>query len=139
MKNFQWPVRVYYEDTDAGGVVYYANYLKFYERARTEKLRALGFEQDRLRQERGLVFVVNSLRVDYLRPARFNDQLLVSADFLDLKGASLDIDQEILRIRSPSAPELLSKAAVRIVCVNIETFKPRIIPEFIRNRIIDEC
>jgi len=77
MKTFTWPVRIYYEDTDAGGVVYYANYLKFFERARTEMLRAEGFEQDQLLQNEGVLFVVRSVQVDYLTPARFNEQLQV--------------------------------------------------------------
>ncbi|MBN8772080.1 MAG: YbgC/FadM family acyl-CoA thioesterase, partial [Thiobacillus sp.] len=72
---FVWPVRVYWEDTDAGGVVYYANYLKFMERARSEWLRAFGFEQDVLRDEPGIVFVVRRVEIDYLSPARFNEQL----------------------------------------------------------------
>jgi len=79
MKSFMWPVRVYYEDTDAGGVVFYANYLKFFERARTEMLRAMGYEQDELIANEGIIFVVRSVQVDYLSPARFNEQLQVSA------------------------------------------------------------
>jgi acyl-CoA thioester hydrolase len=75
---FHWPVRVYYEDTDAAGVVYYANYLKFFERARTEWLRARGFEQDRMRVDHGVVFVVSKLQVEYQRPAKFNDALRVN-------------------------------------------------------------
>ncbi|MEJ1469461.1 MAG: YbgC/FadM family acyl-CoA thioesterase, partial [Candidatus Sedimenticola sp. (ex Thyasira tokunagai)] len=77
MMEFIWPVRVYYEDTDSGGVVYYANYLKFMERARTEWLRQLGFEQDELLEKEGILFAVRRVAVDYLRPARFNDELLV--------------------------------------------------------------
>jgi acyl-CoA thioester hydrolase len=77
---FTWPVRVYWEDTDAGGVVYYANYLKFLERARTEWLSALGLEQDRLAEEAGVVFVVRRVEADYLRPARFNDRLGVDCE-----------------------------------------------------------
>ncbi|MCI0655021.1 MAG: tol-pal system-associated acyl-CoA thioesterase [Methylococcaceae bacterium] len=138
MKNFKWPVRVYYEDTDAGGVVYYANFLKFYERARTERLRALGFEQDQLRRETGLVFVVRSVKVDYLRPAYFNDELMVSADVRDQKRASLEFSQEITRPESTNESELLSRAVVRIVCVDVETFTPRTIPDAIRKRIDDE-
>ncbi|MGZ4992514.1 MAG: YbgC/FadM family acyl-CoA thioesterase, partial [Methylobacter sp.] len=74
MKKFIWPIRVYYEDTDAGGVVFYANYLKFFERARTEMLRAIGYEQDELIANEGIIFVVRSVQVDYLSPARFNEQ-----------------------------------------------------------------
>lgn len=137
MKNFQWPVRVYYEDTDAGGVVYYANYLKFYERARTERLRALGFEQDQVRQDAGLVFAVRSVQVDYIRPALFNDELIVTADVVNLKRASLDFSQKITR--SAVEPELLSSALVRIVCVDIESFKPRTIPDNILERLSNDC
>jgi acyl-CoA thioester hydrolase len=139
MKKFNWPVRVYYEDTDSGGVVYYANYLKFYERARTEWLRALGFEQDELRRDSGLVFAVRSVQVDYLRPALFNDLLRVSADLLELRRASLEFSQNIIRTQPESEPELLSRAMVRIVCVDIESFTPKTIPNDIRSRINDEC
>jgi acyl-CoA thioester hydrolase len=139
MKNFQWPVRVYYEDTDAGGVVYYANYLKFYERARTERLRALGFEQDQLRRDVGLVFAVRSVQVDYLRPALFNDALMVSAEVRNLKRASVEFHQEVTRSKFESEPELLSRAVVRIVSLNIETFMPMTIPDAIRERMNDDC
>ncbi len=139
MKKFDWPVRVYYEDTDAGGVVYYANFLKYYERARTEWLRALGFEQDDLRRDTGLVFVVRSVQVDYLRPALFNDKLWVSADLSDLRKASLQFSQVVTRTQPESEPELLSRAVVRIVCVDIESFTPKTIPDDIRSRINDEC
>lgn len=138
MKNFKWPVRVYYEDTDAGGVVYYANFLKFYERARTERLRALGFEQDKLLRETGLVFVVRSVQVDYLRPALFNDELLVSADVLNLKRSSLEFSQEITRLEFGSESQPLCRTVVRIVCVDFATFKPRTIPDDMRKRIINE-
>ncbi|MGH8476316.1 MAG: tol-pal system-associated acyl-CoA thioesterase [Methylococcales bacterium] len=135
MKNFRWPVRVYYEDTDAGGVVYHANYLKFYERARTEKLRSLGFELDEIRHDRGLVFVIRSMHVEYLRPAVFNDQLRVSADLVEMKRARLEFSQEITRVPTSGEPELLSRAVVRIVCVDIETFTPRMIPDDFRKRL----
>ena len=97
MKNFIWPVRVYYEDTDAGGVVFYANYLKFFERARTEMLRAMGYEQDELIANEGIIFVVRSVQVDYLSPARFNEQLQVSAKVSLAKKASLTFEQVITR------------------------------------------
>jgi acyl-CoA thioester hydrolase len=135
MKNFQWRVRVYYEDTDAGGVVYYANYLRFYERARTERLRAWGYEQDQLRQETGLVFAVRSVAVDYLRPARFNDQLLVTADVSRVKRASLEFSQ---KITSEVGCELLSRARIRVACVDSETFTPRTIPSIMLDKITDD-
>ena len=89
LTTFYWPVRVYYEDTDAGGVVFYANYLKFFERARTEMLRALGFEQDELIANNGIIFAVRSIEVDYLRPALFNDQIIVSAEVVQAKKVSV--------------------------------------------------
>ena len=79
---FLWPIRVYYEDTDAGGVVYHANYLKFMERARSEWLRSLGIEQDELREQNGVIFAILSAQVDYLLPAKFNDELLVSSEVI---------------------------------------------------------
>jgi conserved hypothetical protein TIGR00051 len=90
MTVFHWPIRVYYEDTDAGGVVFYANYLKFFERARTEMLRELGFEQDQLRMEHNLIFVVRSVQIDYLKSAQFNDLIDVSAQVIKSKRVSLD-------------------------------------------------
>ncbi len=132
---FFWPVRVYYEDTDAGGVVYYANYLKFFERARTERLRSLGFEQDEIRANDGLLFAVKSAQVEYLRPARFNDALLVSAEVTELKRASLMFGQEIRR----DAPEgeRLCQAAIRIVCLTADGLRPAAIPSFLLERIKD--
>jgi acyl-CoA thioester hydrolase len=90
MTTFSWPVRVYYEDTDAGGVVYYANYLRFFERARTEWLRAIGFEQQLLRNEDGIVFAVRHVEIDYLKPAVLDDALQVEAD--DQRPASRQHD-----------------------------------------------
>jgi acyl-CoA thioester hydrolase len=135
MKDFQWRVRVYYEDTDAGGVVYYANYLRFYERARTERLRTWGYEQDQIREETGLVFAVRSVTVDYLRPARFNDQLLVTADVFRVKRASLEFSQEIT---SEVSCELLSRARIRVACVDSGTFTPRPIPNMMLEKITDD-
>lgn len=97
MKEFNWPVRVYYEDTDAGGVVFYANYLKFFERARTEMLRSVGFEQDNLLAEQNLIFVVRSVKVDYLKPARFNELLDVSAKVIEYKKTNFTFEQAITR------------------------------------------
>jgi len=129
---FFWPVRVYYEDTDAGGVVYYANYLRFFERARTERLRALGFEQDALRQDYGVLFAVRSVQVDYLKPARFNDSLRVSAEVGELRRASLSFHQEIRR-----RDELLCEARIRIVCLTDGELKPVAIPDHLLQRIKD--
>ena len=121
---FVWPVRVYWEDTDAGGVVYYANYLKFMERARSEWLRALGFEQDVLRDEAGVVFVVRRVEIDYLSPARFNEQLEVSVRLHEMGRASLSVRQELMR-----GSTLLAEAVVTLACVDAVRFKPVKIPE----------
>ncbi len=120
---FSWPVRVYYEDTDAAGVVYYANYLKFLERARTEWLRAAGFEQTALRDDFGVVFVVRALAVEYRVPARFNDTLTVDVAVRDVRGSVLELAQTVRR-----GEETLVTATVRIACVNTPAFKPVRIP-----------
>ena len=120
---FSWPVRVYWEDTDAGGVVYYATYLKFMERARSEWLRALGFEQDALRDEAGVVFVVRRVEVDYLAPARFNDQIEVSVSLHEIGRASLSVKQTLSR-----GPTRLVAARVTLACVDAVRFKPVKIP-----------
>ncbi len=109
---YLFPVRVYYEDTDAGGIVYYANYLKFAERARTEMLRRLGIEQGRLREESGLIFVVRSCSADYLIPARLDDELVVVTRLVAVGGASLDLDQEVRR-----GETALVQLSFRIACL----------------------
>ena len=124
MKKFIWPIRVYYEDTDAGGVVFYANYLKFFERARTEMLRAMGFEQDELIVNEGIIFVVRSVQVDYLSPARFNELLEVSAEVTLAKKASLVFEQLITR-----GDDVLCKSLIRIACLDALTMRPKAIPE----------
>lgn len=120
---FNWPVRVYYEDTDAGGVVYHANYLKFLERARTEWLRHLGHEQNDLRRRFGVLFVVTDLKLVYHKPARFNDELVVSVGILRKRRASLTFAQAIHRMGAEQA--LLCCGEVTAVCVNGESFKPQ--------------
>ncbi len=122
---FTWPVRVYYEDTDAGGVVYYANYLKFLERARTEYLRDLGFEQDQLKQEYGIIFAVHSLSIRYRKPAVFNDALTVTADIVDIGRARLTFQQMITKDKDNS---IVSSAEVVIACLNADQFTPARIP-----------
>lgn len=126
---FSWPVRVYYEDTDSGGVVYYANYLKFLERARTEWLRAHGFEQTALAREHR-AFVVCSLSIDYLKPAGFNDELTVSVELEELGAGQIMLAQRIAR----GAEELVT-ARVRIACVNTASFKPARIPKAVIAKI----
>ena len=128
--DFVWPVRVYYEDTDAAGVVFYANYLNFMERARTEWLRALGFEQTTLKHELNVVFVVRSLALDYLRPALFNDLLNVSVSLTGVRGSVLEIAQCVQR-----AERSLVTGLVRVACVNTQSFKPVRIPKSILDKL----
>lgn len=129
---FLWPVRVYYEDTDAGGVVYYANYLKFFERARTEYLRSLGFEQDELRACYGILFAVRAIEVDYRAPARFNDRLWVSARPAEVRRASLTFGQEIGRVGEDSP---LCAARVKIACLDAECLRPRPVPAHLMEHV----
>ncbi|MBK6743287.1 MAG: tol-pal system-associated acyl-CoA thioesterase [Hydrogenophilales bacterium] len=126
---FDWPVRIYWEDTDAGGVVYYANYLKFLERARSEWLRSLGVEQTELAQRDGVVFVVRRIEVDYLRPARFNDVLSVRSRLASVARASLEMIQGIER-----GEELILEARVKVACVGCQDFRPAKIPDHISER-----
>ena len=121
--HFTHPIRIYWEDTDAGGVVFYANYLKFFERARTEWLRARGFEQETLRAAQRVMFVVAETQVRYLRPARLDDVLQVTVDVQDAGRASLDIAQVAWR-----GGERLCEGRIRIGCVDTDSFKPRRIP-----------
>lgn len=127
--NFNWPVRVYYEDTDSGGVVFYANYLKFMERARTEYLRHFGFEQDILIEQQNIIFAVRSVQLDYISPARFNDQLTVTANIIELKKASMLFEQKIFR--SNQTDKILCQGQIRIACLKADSFKPTAIPESI--------
>jgi acyl-CoA thioester hydrolase len=121
--SFSCIYRVYWEDTDAGGVVYYANYLKFMERCRTEWLRALGIDQLRLRAERGLQFAVVNVSVDYLRPAILNDEVTVTAELERLTGATITFKQGILR-----GEVRLTNGTARVACLDSGTLKPRAIP-----------
>jgi acyl-CoA thioester hydrolase len=115
---------VYWEDTDAGGVVYYANYLRFLERCRTDWLRALGVDQQQLRAERKLQFVVVNITVDFLRPAVLHDEILVTAALKRLAGATIHFRQTIMR-----GDEQLIDATVRVACLDSGTLKPRAIPK----------
>ena len=125
---FEWPVRVYWEDTDAGGIVFYANYLKFFERARTEWLRSLGIGQQSLRETTGGLFVVSETRVRYHLPARLDDELLVTACLEDTGRASLTIAQQALRRMPTGAPALLCEGTIRIGWVDTGAWKPARIP-----------
>ena len=121
---FVHEVSIYWEDTDAGGVVYYANYLKFMERCRTEWLRALGIDQQRLRAERQMQFVVVNVSVDFLRPAVLHDEVLVTAELQRLTGATIVFKQTVMR-----GAEQLIDATARVACLDSGTLKPRAIPK----------
>jgi tol-pal system-associated acyl-CoA thioesterase len=124
---FKFPVRVYYEDTDAGGVVYHSQYLNFMERARTEWLRHLGFEQTFLRESLNILFVVHSMQIQFKKPAKFNDMLQVSSQLINLRLGSFECQQKISRDE-----EVLIEAQVKIACVDALTFKPTGIPAQIK-------
>jgi len=134
--NFRFECRVYFEDTDAGGVVYNANYLKFYERARTEFLRAIGFEQDELLR-RNVVFVVRNINIDFIRAARFNEMLVVESKIIQLKKASLVFEQETYTDRANQTSPI-NKAVVKVVCVAADSFLPIAIPGEIVEKLIHE-
>ena len=138
-KEFFWPVRVYYEDTDSGGVVYYANYLKFMERARTELLRSIGYEQDQLQQEWGIIFAVHSASIQYKKPARFNDELTVVTTISSLAKASILFKQSVNLAASHHGAAvnggLLADAEIKIACLNAEKFSPQSIPKTIIENI----
>lgn len=130
MRDFSFPVRVYYEDTDAGGVVYYANYLKFLERARTEWLRALGLSQDELARDFGVVFAVRSIKVDYLKPARLDDLLAVSVRVSRRGSASFTFHQAVARGGS-----VLCEGEAKVACLDAEAFTPRGIPDVLVSKL----
>ena len=129
---FQFPIRIYWEDTDAGGIVFYANYLKFFERARTEWLRALGIEQQALKTEVGGMFVVSETSLKYHRPAQLDDLLSVTAELAEAGRASLTLRQQAWRTISGEqidpAPQLLAEGTIRIGWVDSSTLKPGRIP-----------
>ena len=131
---FIWPIRVYYEDTDAGGVVYYANYLKFYERARSEWLNALNIDQPRLLSEQ-VAFVVRKAEIDYIKPARLNDSLQIITRIKRLKAVSIDFEQQISIIKSGVEPELINKVKIKVACLNIESFIPCRIPQQVKEEL----
>jgi acyl-CoA thioester hydrolase len=133
IKKFIWPIRVYYEDTDAGGIVFYANYLKFFERARTEMLRAIGYEQDELMINPGVVFAVRSVQIDYLKSARFNEQIEVSTEVIIAKRASLTFEQLITR-----DDDILCTSITRIACLDTITLRPKEIPKILQELLKNE-
>lgn len=126
---FAWPARIYWEDTDAGGVVYYANYLKFMERARTEWLRSIGIEQGELAKSQGLVFAVVHVEASYRRPARYDDLLQVTCGIKEHTRSSVTFVQEVFR--ETVGGELLLSGTIRVACLDAATFRPRPIPDFL--------
>ena len=128
---FQFPVRVYYEDTDAGGVVYHARYLHFFERARTEYLRTLDFSQQVLLNERNLVFVVKSMAIDYRFPARVDDLLSVETEVSELKGATILFTQRLKRDEL-----ILCTATVKVACVDLGKMKPMALPAEVKEAFL---
>ena len=127
---FQHSVRIYWEDTDAGGVVFYANYLKYFERARTEWLRSLGVQQQALREATGAIFIVSDTQLRYLAPARLDDELQVTVKPLHLGRASMQLTQQAW-----CGPRLLAEGDIRIGCVDQQTFRPRRIPGAITSKL----
>lgn len=128
-KIFTWPVRVYFQDTDAGGVVYHASYVNFMERARTEWLRTHGYSNAGMMQELGVMFVVRSMKLDYLRPALLDEMLDVTAQIAEVGRSRLTLMQTVRR-----EEELLTTGEVHLVCVSKETFKPVSVPEALRSQ-----
>ncbi len=126
IETFWWPVRVYYEDTDAGGIVYYANYLRFMERARTELLRATGAEHEVLRERDGVLFVVKRVDIDYRSPGRLDDELLVSAEVVAWGRTSITFRQQVMR-----GDTCLAEARIVVVCLDTARFRPHPIPQSI--------
>lgn len=126
-KMAEFPVRVYYEDTDAGGVVYHSRYLNFMERARTEWLRAAGFDQSALKQQEHVLFVVHSMQLQFKKPARLDDQLRVVSQLLEMGRGSFSCQQQILRDET-----ILIEAQVKVACVDADSFKPTGIPARIK-------
>ena len=135
---FQWEIRMYWEDTDAGGIVFYANYLKFFERSRTEWLRSLGIEQQALKNTTGCMFVVAEATVRYHRPARLDDELIVTASLQETGRASMIIKQQaLLKTQQPGAESmmLLCEGSIRIGWVDSTSLQPRRIPASILNSL----
>ncbi|MGB1580701.1 MAG: tol-pal system-associated acyl-CoA thioesterase [Nevskiales bacterium] len=130
---FKWNLRVYYEDTDLSGVVYHANYLHFFERARTEWLRHLGFDQQRLLDELKLAFTVASLEVSFRRPARLDDELEISVVVIRSGRASMQLQQTMLLKQQPEI--IIAELSCRVGCVDVEQFRPCALPEAINEEI----
>jgi len=144
---FLWPVRVYYEDTDSGGVVYYANYLKYMERARTEWLRGFGIEQDMLLAQQGIIFAVHSVTLNFLKPGRFNELLYVSAHITRRRRASMTFNQQVMRLATDGSGKgqnakvlqenmtVLCAGHVKIACLDAASMRPCHIPDHVLTEI----
>jgi len=136
---FTWPVRVYYEDTDAGGVVYYANYLRYFERARTEWLNQMQIDQVEL-LEQNVAFVVTKAEIDYLKPARLNDELMLISRIKNVRAASVEFEQELfLQDKNLDESTMLNKANIKVACLKLKTFSPCRIPTTIKEEFLRVC
>ena len=127
---FKWSVRIYFEDTDSGGVVYHSNYLKFMERARTEWLRSLDLNQADLKKKDKIMFVVANVNIDYKKAARFNDELDIETSIDKIGASRVDLTQNIMK-----NSDLYTSAKVTIACINSETFKPQRVPKLIKQQM----
>ena len=134
IKTFSFPVRIYFEDTDSGGVVYHSNYLKFMERARTEWLRSVGIDQRHLKQQDHIMFVVHRIDIQYKLPARFNDDLIVKSELIEIGSSKIEFRQMIYR-----NDEMLIDASVDIACIDSEKFKPIRIPSAVKQTMESLC
>ena len=128
--SFKWSVRIYFEDTDSGGVVYHSNYLKFMERARTEWLRSLNLNQADLKKKDKIMFVVSKVNIDYKKAAQFNDALDIETSVDNIGASKVDLTQNIMK-----NSELYTSAKVSIACIHSETFKPQRIPKLIKQQM----
>jgi acyl-CoA thioester hydrolase len=133
VKVFSWAARVYWEDTDGGGIVYYANYLRFLERARTEWLRSLGHSQQQLAQAPGILFAVAGLEVEYRRPARLDDELTITCE---PRGERATAVRYIQRIYRAPKGDLLVEADIRVVCLDARTLRPKRLPGFLTDALV---
>ena len=127
---FKWSIRIYFEDTDSGGVVYHSNYLKFMERARTEWLRSLQLNQLNLKKKDKIMFIVANVNIDYKKAARFNDELDIETSLDKIGASKVDLTQNIMK-----NSELYTSAKVSIACIHSETFKPQRIPKLIKQQM----
>lgn len=134
MSEFTWDVRVYYEDTDAGGLVYHSNYLKYMERARSEYLRELGYTHQYLAAQEKLIFVVSQINIEYKKPARFDDLLSVTAGFNSINAASITCTQTVQR-----DAELLCTGSVKIASLDSDTYMPKRIPAQMKEKFNHDC